>query len=62
MDSKKVRTWDEVVAETRDRVLNDFRRVCPEGRLPLGNGKVIDQSRQTVWGTKDGEVWFRPAR
>ncbi|MSR59977.1 MAG: caspase family protein [Planctomycetaceae bacterium] len=47
--------WAAVHTTMRRRVAEDFERFYPDGFIPLGSGKRIQQATQTVWTFRDGE-------
>lgn len=47
--------WPTVHTTMRRRVAEDFERFYPDGFIPLGSGKRIQQATQTVWTFRDGE-------
>jgi len=55
-------TWDTIMRECRSAVDRAFRALHPDGRIRLGDNRVVQQTTQTLWGLKDDQPWFRPAR
>ncbi|MCY2990893.1 MAG: toll/interleukin-1 receptor domain-containing protein [Planctomycetota bacterium] len=53
-------SWDEIVGECRKSVDEAFRKLHPDGTIRLGQDRSIPQETQTVWGSKNEQIWFPP--
>jgi len=56
------KSWDAIIGECRTAVDRSFRQLHPDGTIRLGDDRVLEQATQTVWGLKNDQAWFRPAR